>query len=294
MEKSNSTGTNGAAFAKWLIAGGLVLVVSMLSIAWATGGLAPTSGGPSAEANDAPSTDLTASTAEEAGPGLAAIDQAAKDGKYLLVFFWKQENDQTAAMRKVFDEVGGKTTDRAQSVTVCVTDVAERGIVKRFGVDRAPMPLALAIAPNGAVMGGFPTRFSVDDLLGAFGSPSAEKCMKGMQDGKLVFLCIQNANTQQNAEALAGVEQFRADARYARAAELVMLDPSDKAESSFLRDLEIDLASGVATTVFLAPPGSVVAEFKGPTTKEALVSALQSAGSCGPGGGCGPGGCGPR
>ena len=72
-----------------------------------------------------------------------------------------------------------------------------------------------------------------------------------------------------------------------------MLDPTDAAEASFLGDLKIDPKITVATTAFLAPPGSVISEVEGPTTKEVLVTALQQANTgCGPGG-CGPSGCGP-
>jgi len=110
----------------------------------------------------------------------------------------------------------------------------------------------------------------------------------------LVFVCVQNDTTQLNAEALQGIREFKADERFAAATEIVMLDPAESAESSFLGDLKIDPKTTTAVTAFLVPPGSVIAEFEGATNKEQLLTALQSAGSCGPGGACGPGGCGPR
>ena len=48
-------------------------------------------------------------------------------------------------------------------------------------------------------------------------------------------------------------------------------------------------------TAFMAPPGAVIAEFTGATTKQELVAALEKAASAAcPGGKCGPGGCGPQ
>ena len=75
-----------------------------------------------------------------------------------------------------------------------------------------------------------------------------------------------------------------------------MLDPTDSAEASFLADLKIDPKTEEAMTVFMAPPGSAIAKFKGATNKARLVAALQKASSgCGcAGGSCGPGGCGPK
>ena len=118
--------------------------------------------------------------------------------------------------------------------------------------------------------------------------------MKTMQDGNLVLLCVQNKSTTSNEEALKGVNEFVKDERYASATKVVMLDPSDSTEKSFLTDLKIDPLTTEAITAFMAPPGSVIAEFKGATDKDALVAALQKANTgCGPGG-CGPGGCCPK
>ena len=48
----------------------------------------------------------------------------------------------------------------------------------------------------------------------AFGSPCTEQCMKSLQDGKLVLLCVQNGSTKFNDEALQGVNEFKADEKY--------------------------------------------------------------------------------
>ena len=198
------------------------------------------------------------------------MEQAAKDNKYLFGFFWKTENEQTISMKKVFEDAIAKVSERATAAIVQVTDPAEREIVKKFGLDRAPMPLALAIAPNGAIMGGFPNEVTEEALVNAFGSPSTEKCMKSLQDGKLVFLCVQNAATTLNAEALQGVQDFKAESQYTGVTEIVKLDPADSAEASFLGDLKIDPQTKVAVTAFLAPPGAVIAEFEGATKKERI------------------------
>jgi hypothetical protein len=228
------------------------------------------------------------------GVGMSAMKEAAHAKKYLFAFFWKNKDTQTAAMSAIIDAAMKKAGSKARSVSLCVTDSSEKSIVEKFGLDRAPMPLALAIAPNGAIMGGFPSKFTEDELLNAFGSPCMESCMKTLQEGKLVLLCVQNSSTTYNDEALSGARAFRADERFAKYSEIVMLDPADSAESAFLADLKIDPKEPEAVTAFMAPPGSVIAEFKGATNKDELIAALQKASTgCGPGG-CGPGGCGPK
>ena len=229
------------------------------------------------------------------GPSLAfaARQKAAEEDKYLFAFFTKNKDDKPTEKRRVFDRAMAKATDRANVVAVSVTDPAEKDIVKEYGLERAPMPLVLAIAPNGAITGGFPTTFSEQDLLSAFATPATEQCMKLLQDGKLVFLCVQNEQTKMNDEAMQGVKSFAADERFRDAAEIIKLDPTNEAEKSFLKDLQIDATVKTATTVFLAPPGAPIAIYEGLTTMDQLLAELQEAGSCGPGGVCGPEGCGP-
>lgn len=229
------------------------------------------------------------------GSGMIAMAEAAKAQKYLFAMFWKNDDEPTRTMRRTLDTVLGQVSAKASRVVVRITDLDERPIVKKFELDRAPMPLILAIAPNGAVTGGFPSKVEEKDLLNAFATPCTEKCMKALQQNKLVFVCVQNASTKSNDAALQGVREFQSDSRYNHVTEVVLLNPADDAEASFLGDLKINPKTTEAVTAFMAPPGAVVAEFTGATKKEELVSALEkaSSGSC-PGGKCGPGGCGPQ
>jgi len=282
-------------------------LVHLTAVCLATGlcALTCTGCGSSAQSSDvrqsaaSASATTAAETADEAtsavaGTGMDALNKAAAANKYLFAFFWKTEDESTRAKRKVFDAAVTQIAERADAVAVNVTAKAEGQIVEKFGLDRAPMPLVLAIAPNGAITGGFPDSYSEQDLLDAFASPCLEKVVKALQDRKLTFLCVQNAKTAGNEDSLQGVRDFCADERYRSATEIVMLDPAAKAEAKLLSDLKISADTASAVTVFLAPPGSPIAMFEGATTKEALVETLQKASSaCGPGGSCGPGGCGP-
>jgi hypothetical protein len=225
---------------------------------------------------------------------MAAIQEAAKAGKYLFVFFSKSADEETLAMRKVFDAAVQKTADRARGIGVDITDPAEEDIVGKFDLQRAPMPLVLALAPNGAITRGFPGKFDEKQLLEAMVSPATEQCMKSLQDGKLVLLCIQNAKTKSNDAAMKGVNEFKADARFGHATTVITLDPADKKEAAFLANLKVAPETAEATTVFLAPPGKLVAKYEGATGKQSLVDKLDKAGtSCGPDG-CGPEGCCPK
>lgn len=227
--------------------------------------------------------------------GLAAMDAAAQNGKYLFIFFWKDNDEQSRNMYGVFQSAMKKWSQSADSTGVQLTDPNEKPVVDKFAVSRAPMPLVVALAPNGAITKGFPVKFTEEQLQQAFVSPCTAKCLKALQERKLVLLCVGNERTQFSRAAWKGAQDFKADARFAKATEIVTLNPDDRSEGAFLQDLKVDPRTPQAVTVLLAPPGQPIARFAGPVTKDQLVAKLASAkaGPCA-GGKCGPGGCGPK
>lgn len=230
-----------------------------------------------------------------ASKGMAAIDQAARNSKYLFVFFWKTNDDQTQRMLGVFETAKQGMAEVAATAAIQITNPTERPIVDKFGVSRAPMPLVLAIAPNGAVTRGFPIKFTEEKLREAIVSPCTAQCLKALQDRKLVLLCVQNEKTEFSQAAWQGVQAFKADTRFTKATEVVSLNPADRNEASFLNMLKVDPQTPHAVTLLMAPPGTTLAQFSGPVTKDEIVTTIASAQSvCGPGGSCGPGGCGPK
>lgn len=235
------------------------------------------------------------SPAQLQSKGMAAIENAAENNRYLFIFFWKDTNEHARDMYSVFHSAMAKMAQSADSIGIQTTDPSEKPVVDKFGVDRAPMPLVVALAPNGAITKGFPVKFTEQQLQEAFVSRCTEQCMKALQDRKLVLLCVQNGTTQFNQVALRGVRDFKTDARFAEATEVVMLNPGDRTETTFLEGLQVSPRTDKAVTILLAPPGSPIARFEGPVTKEQLVAKVAAAksGPCADGK-CGPGGCGPK
>jgi hypothetical protein len=218
-----------------------------------------------------------------------AIDQAAKADKYIFLFFYRAEDEPTQAARETLAAAMDKLADRATSTAVNITDPQEQALVVKYGLNRAPMPLVLAMAPTGAVTRGFPGQFTEAQLETAFVSPGMQKCLKVLQDRKMVFICVQNGTTQHNAEAMQGVKEFAADAQYGKTTVIITVDPTDAAEESFLRQLKVDPKTNEAVTVFLAPPGAIVGTYKGEVKKDVLLAAAKTAAAgCNPASGCCP------
>jgi hypothetical protein len=221
-------------------------------------------------------------------PALEALTSARQGQKFLFILFWKEDSPATQAMKQTLDAALAGRSGQASSIAVNATDPAESAVVAHFGVSRSPMPLVVAVAPNGAITGGFPLKLTEQEANGAFVSPGTAACLKGTQSRKLVLLCVQPAGVQ---ELPAGVREFKADAQYGPATEVVAVRADDPAEAGFLQALKIRPASSTVTA-FLAPPGSLLGTFDHTVTKQQFVEKLKSAqNSCCPGGKCGPGGC---
>lgn len=228
----------------------------------------------------------------DASPGLTALAKAAEQQRHAYVFFWKAEDEATRRKREAFDAAMTSLGDRADAVSVCVTAPEEKPTVAAFKVSRAPMPLVIAVAPNGAVTKAWPLEFQAATADEGIVSDGAATCLKALQADKMVLVSVQNATTSHATEALEAATGFLADPRFAQAAEGIVLDPAEPAEARFLASLKVSPTTDEALTVLLAPPGKTVATFVGGVSTAAIVAKVTDAKSgCCPGGKCGPGQC---
>jgi len=228
-------------------------------------------------------------------PGQAAMDRAAAANKYIFVFFWKEKNAQTDKAWEVFQPAAAKMADSAEVVSIQIADAAEKKIVEKYGLNRAPMPMVLSIAPCGAITKTFIKTFDESQLRAAFVSPCTQLCLKALQDRKLLLVCVvEQAKPQDPITPPRVAQDFKADAKYGPATEIVLIKANDEKEASLLKDFKVDKLQKPAV-VFLAPPGVLIGNFNGNATKDQLVAKLVAAQSnpCA-GGKCGPGGCGPK
>jgi len=238
-----------------------------------------------------------AQAAQNPGASAAAeaLRSAAGKNKYLFMLLFSSDDEPTRLARKVLEKAVREMGRSAEWVAVDITSGNETEIVNKYNVRSAPMPLILAFAPNGAVTGGFRNAdINEEKLKSAIASRGMQECMKALQEKRIVFISVQGKETRFNKEALQGVDEFKADARYAAYTAVVKIDPADAAEKGFLAQLKIDPNAKDAATALLVPPNMVLGVTNGPTSKASVLKMLASAssGGCGPKG-CAPTGCGP-
>ncbi len=218
------------------------------------------------------------------GQGVPAASQAqqvltaaAAEQKYTFLVFYRDNGQATQAMAQTVKSGVASRNNRATVAFVNVANPAEKALVDRFDVSRAPMPLTIAVAPNGAITSIAPGKISDEEIGASFITRAAAHCMKSMQDGKLVLACVQSA--PKPALPL-GVKGFCEDPQFKDRTAVVFIHAGDPAESEFLQQMEINTRAQGSTTVFLAPPGVLVGKFGPTATKDQLAAALHKAGQC--------------
>lgn len=210
------------------------------------------------------------------GKGEAALRQAAADNRTVFLLFYRDGEAQMRTMAQTVQSQADKNAARATWATVSTTDPSERAIVDKFQLSRAPMPMVLAVHPNGAVTGHFTRQVSEANLAQCLVSPKKAECMKGLQQNQMVLLCVQTAPDQAVAQ---GVREFQADPQFAKRTQIVTAQRNDPNETAFMAELKI-APQTAPVTVFMAPPGVMVGTFPATTSKEKLAAALTAAGKC--------------
>ncbi len=206
-----------------------------------------------------------------------ALDASAAAQKYTFLVFFKDNSPATQAMAQTVKQGVEARSDRATLSFVNVANPAEKPLIDRFGVSRAPMPLTVAVAPNGAMTKLTPTSITDQQIEQSFVTPAMAHCMKSMQDGRLVLVCIQS-NPQPIIPT--GVRDFANDPEFKNRTVIVPVHTANPTEAELVRQLEADSPSKGNTTVFLAPPGVLVGKFGPTASKDQLAVALHKAGQC--------------
>ncbi|MBX7165957.1 MAG: hypothetical protein K1X74_06370 [Pirellulales bacterium] len=215
--------------------------------------------------------------AEPAQRAEAVLASSAKDNKFTYVVFYKQYDATSKAMTKTVQQGLAGHENEAVITYSQVTSPEEQALVKKFGLERTPMPMTLAVAPNGAITGIFNTKLTPELVVDALVTPVMTRCMKSMQEGKIVLVCVHRTAEPAVPQC---ASDFQKDAFYADRSAVILLDANDQAEARFLAQMKIEPAKTGDVIVMLAPPGMLVGQFANTTTKEQLAAALHKAGKC--------------
>jgi hypothetical protein len=207
-----------------------------------------------------------------------ATPAAAPAPKFKFVLFWKENNPATQAMADTLKRGVEQRSQRAEWTTVNVNDPAQQPVVDRFRVARAPMPMVLCLAPNGAITGGITKQLTDQAIEDAIVTQGMAEAAKLLQDKKILIVHVKR---DPQLPIPAGVAQFMAVPDFSARVGAVTVLVDDPAEARFVKEMEIkpgDVTDSLV--VVLAPPGVFVGKFPASATANQVASALHAAGKC--------------
>lgn len=198
--------------------------------------------------------------------------------KFTLILFWKENNANTQQLAEVLKSAVAKRPERAGWTSINVNDPAHRATVDQYGVSRAPMPLALCVAQNGAITGVFVRQPNDQAVERALVTPAMADVTKALQEKKIVFVHVQSAA---DSPLPYGAVELMADPAFQARTTTVNILLSDATESRFLTDMKINAADiNGSMLVVMAPPGVLVGKFAANVTMDQLAAQLHAAGKC--------------
>lgn len=208
----------------------------------------------------------------------ATLQQAQQAGKFTFVVFYRDNSPQT---QKMLQAVQQTVANRGQQTTMATASVSApegQSMAEQFNVSRAPMPITVAVAPNGAVTGLFPRQVAKANLDAAVVPPVMMECMKQLQDQKLVFVCLTQS---EKAAVPAGVRALQLDSQFKDRMALVALNVQDTAEARLMQQLKVDVNQVQGPyAALIAPPGVLVGHFNGTSSADQIAAAIHKAGKC--------------
>jgi hypothetical protein len=215
------------------------------------------------------------------GPRVANLPsqpQAAEAGpKFTFLLFWKENNAATQAMATTLKSGLPTRPQQTEWTAVNVTDPANKELVERYKVSRAPMPLLMCVADNGAITGAVPDRINDKTIDKLLVTPTMTQCMKALQDGKLVLVHVK---ADDQAVVPKGATDFAADPSFKDRTTMVSFHRDDPSEKRFLADMQIDAKSQGSLVSLLAPPGVLVGKYADGISKDQIAAELHAAGKC--------------
>ncbi len=219
---------------------------------------------------------FTATAVHAQSSGQSSLADAAKQQKFAFILFYRANDATTQAMYKVLNAELARRNNAA-FVPVNITDPQEKAVVDQFDASRTPMPAVMAVAPNGAITGVFAKTLAPAQVAAAIVTPAQTRCMRALQDKKLVLLCVQPTGSK---DVPIGVQQFKADKLNVNRTHLVSLQAGDPAEAKFLQQLKVRPDTRTTVTAFMAPPGVLLGTFNDRVTPTVLMTKLAAAGQC--------------
>jgi len=208
------------------------------------------------------------------------LETAAKKGQVAFVLV----TDGAVDVSKAKATIQGVTKQNKKSVLVELDrgNPANADVVTKYRLSTIPVPMILVLTPGGAISGAIqPERATSEALAKMIPSPKKAEIIKALSEGNAVFITAYRKDMKSvetiNSTCAMACQQL------AGKSVQVKIDMDDPAETAFLTDMKINMASTEPVTVVANPQGQIAGSFTGDVQVTQLVaSATKKVGGCCP------------
>ncbi|HWL07860.1 MAG TPA: hypothetical protein VNQ76_05630 [Planctomicrobium sp.] len=206
------------------------------------------------------------------------LEQSAQGGKFTFVVFSRDQGEATQRFYQQNQEGLASYGDKVAITSAHVDGPADRALVEKLGIARAPMPMTVVIAPNGAVTGLFPRSINAEQIAASIVPPTMMRCMKELQEQKLVFVCLTRTESVDVPE---GVKQVQQLPQFQGRISLVGMRLDDPAEARFYEQMKVSAPQIQGPyAVLIAPPGVLIGHYNNHSSADQIAAAIHKAGQC--------------
>ncbi len=209
------------------------------------------------------------------------LDSAAKQEKIAFILVTERGATGTDVAKDMIKQAM-KQVERVTLVELDRSDPANADLVAKLRVTTVPVPLILIAARNGVIAGGIPAaKATADKLVTMVPSPKKTEILEVLRSGKATFLFVSRKHM-----AAATVARDACAAACAQTQDrcvTVEIDMDDPAETAFLGQMKVDLASTEPITIVINAQGQITGTYPGVADVASLAQAsTKKAGGCCP------------
>lgn len=213
------------------------------------------------------------------------ISSISKENKYVVLYIDDGSSKDSAAIRDNLKENVNSMPEQFKFIEINYSKEKDALLKYLNTTSISKFPLALTIAPNGAITGSVAQKCTNDELKAMVVEKKESETLLSLQKGNVVLLCIHKGQSEDLTRVKSELKAIETNFNGIVVAQYA--DSEDKNDMNFIKKLPETSANITVFTV--VPPGSIKAKLEGDQiNNKNLLSMIQS--SCSSGS-CGPSGC---
>ena len=209
------------------------------------------------------------------------LKMAATKGQFAFVLVTDGTINDVSSAKSVIQRAV-KEVKNSVMVELNRSDKDNADLVTQYRLSTIPVPMILAISPNGAISGGIPAdKATADILIKMVPSPKKAEIIKALSEGNAVFITAyrKNMKSVETVNSACGV----ACQQMAGKSVQVKVNMDDPAETGFLTEMKVNMASTEPVTLVANAQGQIAGTYMGAVQVSDLVTAAtKKAGGCCP------------